>query len=153
MPPAHLLRTTLAFVLLFACPHLIACNGKTDDLLPEGDAGSDGGSGSAPAADSGAGNSDAGEGPSDDDSSIPGCPGVPPIPTAPVYECQPTATSATGCPPWDANGGDAGVWYPIGCNMRLPSPQGGCAGACCGAQTCACQSDFPGSGPSFVCPM
>jgi hypothetical protein len=153
MPP---LRPALPFLFLLAFPHLFACGGKANDILPS-DAGTDGPSGST-TPDSGAGNVDAGDaaGPpsNDDDASIPGCPGVPPIPTAPVYDCQPTATSATGCPPFDPNGtGDAGVWYPLGCNVRLPTPQGGCGGPCCGAQTCACQSGIPGSAASFLCPL
>ncbi len=93
-----------------------------------------------------------------DAGTIVGCPpGVHPVPAAPIYECAPLPSGESGCPSEGAASG-AGIAYPIGCQVLLPTPQGGCVGACCGAQVCTCQSvpALPGvsdAGAAFVCPL
>lgn len=78
-------------------------------------------------------------------------PGVVPIPTQPIYDCDAEAPDGGGCAGYAPNKNRT---YPIGCRAYLPTQQGGCAGECCGAQECTCQSGFmPNGAPTFECPL
>jgi hypothetical protein len=145
----------LLFALLIA-----ACSGRTSTEAPDASNGAvaDGGdavdAGSSPL-DAGAfGGTDAGgDASAGIDASGDGsdCPGMIPIPSSVTYECEPTATASTGCPPFQANA-DAGLWYPFGCPVDLPEPWGACVGPCCGPQICTCTTTPLPGGAGFVCP-
>ena len=72
--------------------------------------------------------------------------GCPQPPSAPVYACDAGLPDAQGCGPWGST--QTTPTYPIGCVVTTPGKS-----TYCGPVTCSCSTEFPDSGPSWICPL
>jgi hypothetical protein len=110
----------------------VACGGRVDLPVPEGEGGA--------GATSGGGGKPAGTG------------GCPRLPTEPVYDCKARPKQPTDCPPSGTSGPSA-IGYPQGCEVTLPQKDGFSS---CGPQKCNCEM-FPNadgtSKASWICPL